>query len=274
MKPLTRATFLPFNLFGSAGTGAGAHLLADALAEMLADAKRERQPSRSRSYRGRVRQTELTFDTMLDYRDWRQRGRLSAQASLERGEFLLWVGGNHLSVLPVLEELGPDAVVVQFDAHLDVYNLSDCTAELSHGNFLLHAVGPLPRIVHVGHRDLFLPAKHVARHLPAVYPAEQWHADPEAVLVELRKETATAERVWLDIDCDVFDPAFVPAVESPQPFGLAPADVLRAMAAVWSDRVAGVSLSEFDPSRDRNDQSLGTLVWLLEWVLLRRHERR
>ena len=42
-----------------------------------------------------------------------------------------------------------NTLVIQFDAHLDVYNLSDCTAELSHGNFLLHGAGPLPAIVNV-----------------------------------------------------------------------------------------------------------------------------
>jgi hypothetical protein len=36
--------------------------------------------------------------------------------------------------------------------------------------------------------------------------------------------------------------------------------------------VAGVILSEFDPGRDRNDQSLATLIWLLERLLLRRYE--
>jgi hypothetical protein len=33
-----------------------------------------------------------------------------------------------------------------------------------------------------------------------------------------------------------------------------------------------VTLSEFDPGRDRRDQSLATLVWLLEYLLLRRYE--
>ena len=45
---------------------------------------------------------------------------------------------------------------MQLDGHLDIYNLSDCTEELSHGNFLLHADAPLPRIITAGHRDLFL----------------------------------------------------------------------------------------------------------------------
>jgi hypothetical protein len=36
--------------------------------------------------------------------------------------------------------------------------------------------------------------------------------------------------------------------------------------------VAAVALSEFDPGRDREDRSLSTLVWLLEYLLLKRHE--
>ena len=73
-------------------------------------------------------------------------------------------------------------------------------------------------------------------------------------------------------DCDCFDAAYFPATGQPVPFGLAPATVLRVLDAVWSERVVGVLLSEFDPGRDRNDQSLSTLVWLLEYLLLRRYE--
>jgi hypothetical protein len=48
--------------------------------------------------------------------------------------------------------------------------------------------------------------------------------------------------------------------------------VLRVIDAAWCPQVMGVAVSEFDPGRDRNDQSLATVVWLLEYLLLRRHE--
>ena len=38
--------------------------------------------------------------------------------------------------------------------------------------------------------------------------------------------------------------------------------------------IIGLALSEFDPGRDHNDQSLSTLVWLLEYLLLKRHESK
>src|SRR5438105_3704075 len=91
-------------------------------------------------------------------------------------------------------------------------------------------------------------------------------------LAALREASRGAQRVFFDIDCDVFDPAFFPAVGQPVPFGLSPQQVLRGLDAAWSERVAGVAVSEFDPARDRDDRSLATLVWLLERLLLRRYE--
>jgi len=102
-----------------------------------------------------------------------------------------------------------------------------------------------------------------------VVTAEDIACDPDRAVKRVAGLVRSADRVWIDIDCDVFDPAFVPAVQHPQPVGLSPALVLRVLSAVWSEKVVGVSLSEFDPGRDRNDQSLQTLVWLMEWCLLR-----
>jgi arginase family enzyme len=259
----------PFDQFGSAGTGAGAQLLGDAVREMLTDARRETRPARADAYRDHVRVREFPFETPDQCSGWRKAARGAIRSALRAGDRVLWLAGNHLAALPVYEELGPDALVVQFDGHLDIYNLTDCTAELSHGNFLLHADGPLPGVINVGARDLFLPAQHVGQHYRDVFPAEAVAADPDRVIQRVVKLARSTPQVWIDLDCDALDPAFFPAVQHPLPMGLAPAFVLRLLSAVWSERVVGVSVSEFDPGRDRADQSLGTLVWLIEWCLLK-----
>jgi arginase family enzyme len=270
------AVFFPFDLFGSPGTAAGATLLADAFQEMLADNRRERVPTRARAYQRRVRSQELTFDTMPELQDWRGRGREAAREILGAGDCLLWVAGNHLGVLPVYDELaqfGEGTLVIQLDAHLDIYNLTDCTSELSHGNFLLHCAGPLPPIVGVGHRELLLRPEYVARYYRQTFAAADLAVDAGPALRFLREAARAAERVFIDLDCDVFDPAFFPAQAHPVPFGLSPHFVLRLLDAVWSDRVIGFAFSEFDPGRDQGDRSLSTLVWLVEYLLLRRCER-
>ena len=173
----TSALFFPFDLFGSGGTKAGVELLADAFQEMLADNKRERRPTRARAYANKVRFQEFTFETLTDYQDWRRQARLAVREALSRGDFLLWTTGNHLGVLPVYDELAKNSdetLVLQFDAHLDIYNLGDCTPELSHGNFLLHCQGRLPTIINVGHRELLLKPDYIANYFTSTHSA----ADP------------------------------------------------------------------------------------------------
>jgi len=272
----TTALFFPFDLFGSGGTKAGVELLADAFEEMLADNKREQIPTRARAYANKVGFQEFTFESLADYQDWRHQARLAIREVLERKDFLLWTTGNHLGVLPLYDELAQepeDTLVLQFDAHLDVYNLSDCTSELSHGNFLLHCEGHLPPIINLGHRELLLKPDYIGNYFAQTYSAAQLAIQPEEALSQVRVAAQKAERIIIDLDCDVFDPAYFPGSAHPQPFGLSPQLFLRFLDCAWSGHVKGLALSEFDPAKDKGDQSLSTLLWLLEYVLLRRHEK-
>jgi agmatinase len=269
---MTTAVVFPFDLFGSAGTGAGAQLLGDVLREALDDTAAEERLTRPHAYAGQLDIEEYPFETMAQVRDWRRTGRDAARRLLTEREFVLWLAGNHLGVLPVYEELGRDAVVIQFDAHLDCYALHDTTEELCHGNWLRHADGPLPTIVNVGHRDLFLLPEDVKKTFAEAHPAEAVAADPRKVAAGVRKRVGKAKRVWIDLDADVLDPAFAPGVPQPMPFGLTPMQLLALLEAAWTDKVVGVSVSEFDPGRDDRDRTLGLLGWLVERVLLKKSE--
>ncbi len=268
----TAVIFFPFDLFGSPGTADGVRLLADEFREILADNARERVATRARAYSGKLRVRELSFETLEDYQGWRDLGRSIIRQAFDKGEQLFWITGNHLGALPVYEELGSDSLVIQFDAHLDIHHFRDCTREPSHGNFLRHCSGPLPRIINIGHRELLLRARDITQFYTATFAADRLACDELPALNAVREACQTAGRVFIDIDCDVFDPAFFPAVSQPVPFGMNPPLLLQFLEVAWSSKVAGLSLSEFDPARDRNDQSLATLVWLLEYLLLRQYE--
>lgn len=272
----TTALFFPFSLFGSPGTATGVDLLADALREMLDDNQREKVPTRARAYSPHVNLQEIAFPELADFQDWRGQGRSIIRRLLKRKERLFWFSGNHLGVLPVYEELAhanKNCLVLQLDAHLDVYNLSDCTEKLSHGNFLLHSETGLPTIVNVGSRELLLTPQHVSRYYKKVHPTQEAATDADGVIRSVREVCSQADQVFIDLDCDVFDQAFFPAVTQPSPFGLDPMFVLRLIDAAWSDRMLGVAISEFDPGRDTNDRCLATLVWLIEHMFLKIYEK-
>jgi arginase family enzyme len=265
----------PFDLFGSVGSASGAALVGDELREIIADNRRERVPTRAAAYTDRLHLREFTFEKLEDYQDWRQRGRQVVRQTIAKGDFLVWLAGNHLGVLPVFDELAgrvEGTVVVQLDAHLDVHHFSECSPELSAGNFLLHAAGPLPTLLNVGHRELLLTPEHVARYYQSTFSAEQLALDPDSVLGQISRQCGEARGIFLDIDCDVFDAAFFPAVAQPVPFGLSPQQVLRLVDAAWSRNLLGVAVSEFHPAHDDHDRSLAQVVWLLEYLLLKRYE--
>ncbi len=260
------ALVFPFDLYGSPGTRAGAELLGDALREIRTDAKSESRDCRSKAYRDQLKILEAPFEIPSHYRLWEKRGKKLFDKS--RDSFPIWLSGNHLGVMPIYQCLPIDTLVLQFDAHLDVFNLDDCTEELSNGNFIMHA-RPLPKIVNIGHRDLFLPDDHIHQYYNDCLPATDWGLNADESLKKLRKILLTSKQIWIDIDCDVFDPAFMPGVAQPEPMGLSPLLVMGILEALWSKKIIGFSLSEFAPQRDRNDQTLATLCWLLEWVLLK-----
>ena len=274
MSKLTRTQVIlfPFDQFGNAGTGAGAALLYDYIAELIDDNSRETRTVRSASYDQLVGMQEATFPHVKALQTWQTVGKQTLRHALKAKQRVLWLGGNHLSVLPVYEELGSETLVVQFDAHLDVYQLHDVSPHPANGNFLLHAEGSLPSIVNVGHRDLFLPRKEIERTFTAAHSALDVHRDTDRIAKDLEKRSEKAKRVWIDIDIDALDPAHAPAVHHPLPCGLSSAQLLRLLDAVFTGEVVGVSFSEFDPGRDRNETTLTLLGWLIEWILLRWYE--
>jgi len=267
----TRVVFFPFDLFGGGGCAAGVELLQESLAEILADQRGETVDTRADVYAGKIRQTRIGMETIDEVRQWRSRARRVARRILQSDDFLLWIGGNHLSVLPVYDELSQlddPGVVIQFDAHLDIHHFGECNPEPTHGNFLMHVGGTLPPLINIGHRDQLIPVKHWQNYY------DQVHGEPLAtsVVQAILNHCQRASRVWIDLDWDVLDPVHFPAVSQPVPFGMTPLVLLELLQWIPRERLGGVFLSEFEPGRDRDDRSLATVVWLLEWLLLRRYE--
>ena len=262
---------MPFDAFGNAGTGAGALLLSDVLREAVDDTERENGRTRADKYARLLYFVESRFDTLESLTTWREDAAEVAADHVVRSDFSLWLGGNHLSVLPLLEALSPTDLVIQLDAHLDCYDLADTTDELNHGNFLKELTPKQrPKIAHVGNRDLFLTPKDVKPHADAVFSIDRVAANFDDGKTELTAMIAKTKRVWLDLDVDALDPAFAPAVHQQSPCGLTPQQLLTLLLLIPPAKFFGFSISEYDPGRDDGDRTLNLLGWFLERALLHR----
>ena len=59
------------------------------------------------------------------------------------------------------------------------------------------------------------------------------------------------DRIWVHLDVDVLDPSVMHAVDSPEPGGLQPAELVETLVPLLRDpRVAGLDLAIYDPDLD------------------------
>jgi arginase len=60
-----------------------------------------------------------------------------------------------------------------------------------------------------------------------------------------------ADEIWVHLDADVLDPSVMPAVDSPEPDGLQPAELLETLVPLLRDpRTTGLDLAIYDPDLD------------------------
>jgi arginase len=100
--------------------------------------------------------------------------------------------------------------------------------------------------------------------------AEDIRHDAEAVAREalMRLESMELSGFWVHMDADVLDPSVMPAVDSPDPNGLAIDEVRRLLRMLLaSPRCAGLQLTIYDPDLDPEARCARVLADLIEQVL-------
>ena len=178
--------------------------------------------------------------------------RVSAQISepLKANKFPVMLGGEHsvtVGAVKAFKEAIPNLSVLQLDAH---YDLRDelCGSKLNHG-CVARRISEICPVVQVGTRSLskeekdFLAAQANGRiKTVSVYDILDTPMWKDAV------SNSLTENVYITIDMDVFDPALVPAVGTPEPGGIGWYEALSLLKEVAKDKkVVGFDVVELCP---------------------------
>ena len=165
-----------------------------------------------------------------------------------KGIVPLTLGGEHsLTLAPVaaLRERYPGLCVLQLDAHLDLRDSYQGT-KMSHASVMRRI------------RDLGVPTVAVGIRSVSREEADYVHAEKVPVFLarEIRANGLPVEKilaelgnpVYVTVDLDAYDPAFVPGVGTPEPGGLTWDEGLRLLRAVFERRqVVGMDVVELCP---------------------------
>lgn len=198
-------------------------------------------------------------------------GRASIEARvaelIRAGRLPVVLGGDHSISYPVLRAIRPQhpsLTILHFDAHADLYDRFD-------GDPYSHAC-PMARIMEEALADRLIQIG-----IRTLSPDQRAQAERFGVEVrEMRhwrgpEPIALDGPVYLSLDLDVLDPAFITGIAHPEPGGLTVAELVGQLRALEA-RIVGVDLVELNPRLDPSGRSGLVAVKILKALvdLLRR----
>lgn len=169
---------------------------------------------------------------------------------LRQGHKVLSLGGDHSITYPVIRGFAsvyPDLTILHLDAHGDLYD-SFNDNRFSHASPFARIMEAnlVSRLIQVGIRTYTAHQREQARRFGVeVVEMRNWHDDIRF---------AFDGPVYVSLDLDVMDPAYVPGVSHHEPGGLSTRQVLNIIQQFEGDLV-GADIVELNPTRDVHEMT-------------------
>jgi agmatinase len=191
---------------------------------------------------------------------------------LKTGKVPVTIGGEHTITFAIakgLAKMASKTAIVSFDAHLDMRNEFQ-GLKMSHTTFMRRIneqVKPA-KIVEVGTRAVCREELSYAKKARIEFlTTQQIRKEGNKRTVKQLKETlASYKNVYVSVDMDILDPAFVPAVQNPEADGLEMHSLLDILAGVCDKRVVGFDILEIAPDYDRGVSAIQTAKVIFEML--------
>ncbi len=205
-------------------------------------------------------------------------------AILARGALPVTLGGDHAVPIPILRAYGDAGIdgicIVQIDAHLDFVDDRLGVRE-GHGN-VMRRIAEMPHTTGLAQIGIRGPGSSDPSDFVDARAAGSVIIGPrrfrELGVAGVLAQIPRAERYYVTIDCDGFDPALMPGNGSPSPGGLTyheGVDLLRGIAELGD--VVGFDFVEVAPMYDPTEitqQTAARIVLDFLGAIFKARERR
>ncbi|MGC8496690.1 MAG: agmatinase [Thermoplasmata archaeon] len=177
---------------------------------------------------------------------------------LDRSKFPIMLGGEHSITTGIAKALKErDAAIVFLDAHLDfrkeylgVKYSHACVARRSHeilGSHRTSAFG----VRSISEEEYYDALEKKYFYVNAYnFKSIGWKNAIDQIL-----ENISSKKIFLSLDIDGIDPAFAPAVATPEPYGLDPYDVKQIIDYI-GNRLIGADIVEISPHYDQGNTAM------------------
>jgi agmatinase len=172
---------------------------------------------------------------------------------IKKNRQLIAIGGEHLVTYPFFlatKAVHGDFTMVHLDAHADLAVVNHVGSRVSHGTVMnLCLEAGLEKLVQYGIRSGTKQEWDMRQNDHRIFPA--------ASLEELEDSLDEHEEIYLSIDVDFFDPAFVPGTGTPEAGGACFGDYIKILKMLRDKnvKILGADLVELAPELDPSRNS-------------------
>ncbi len=196
----------------------------------------------------------------------------AADALLARGERPLALGGDHSVTYPLVRAARRHATrltIVHFDAHPDLYDAYE-------GDRYSHAC-PFARIMEEGHASRLVQVGIRTRTAHQREQAKRFGV--ETIAMAAWSEIADLEidgPLYVSVDLDVLDPAFVPGISHPEPGGCSVRQLVDALHLIhaFEAPIVAADVVELNPRFDVRGRAALVAAKVVKELAAMMHERR
>ena len=167
------------------------------------------------------------------------------------------IGGEHTITLGIAKGFGSEiskTAIISFDAHLDLRN-EFLGLKLSHTTFMrrINEETKPSKIIEVGTRSICKEELAYAKKTGIEFLTTQQirKEGSQRIAERLKEKLKECKHIYLSIDMDVLDPAYVPAVQNPEADGLEMHVLLDILGRICDRRVMGFDVLEIAPNYDQ-----------------------
>jgi agmatinase len=177
------------------------------------------------------------------------------------------IGGEHTITLGAARAIDRDFAVVDFDAHLDLRD-EYMNLKTSHTTFMrrTNEQAKPRKIVEIGTRAVCKEELNYAKRAGISFITTQQIREEgvEKTAEKINRLLGNIKRIYLTVDLDVLDPAFVPAVQNPEPDGLCTHMFYDLLSTVCDKRIVAVDVVEVTPPYDNGVTSVQAAKTIFE----------
>ncbi len=168
------------------------------------------------------------------------------------------IGGDHTIPLPILRALAKERPVgvLHFDAHADTLDVL-CGSKVNHATFLRrgHEEGLVDpaRVIQVGLRGSRFDEHDIQYGYDVGYSIitmDEYEDMGRAAAIERIDQVLGEGPVYISLDIDGLDPAFLPGTGVPEIGGLTPRDAQVILRSLQGRELVGADISEVSPCFD------------------------